>query len=465
MNSGDELYTGALTGLNFDPSDQGSAMAEMAKALLAGSDQTTSMPGGSALRIEDLERTLKIQTAQAKHCTFWRDISKIPATSTVVQYTQQSDLGHANSIGETGIPDEDDPTLARKFSTIKYIASTGKVMIPMTRVDAIENPWSVQTAARTIACMIHADRMLFYGDSRAIPTEFDGVFKQLGDAVTAGTVNSENIIDMGGYRFQQEHALSLATEIVVNNYGSANRAYIAPSAKMGYEKELIAEKRLVLGMGQNNPLTVGIDPNRYVTANGEGQILTDVFLKTSIAPTTSRGTRAPAAPTVSCTEGDHTGSNLAQSHYYYAITAVNCWGESAPSYCDAAIDAANKGMNIQMADSGGTYAATAFRVYRKSAVDQDTANFKYAWQIAAADAAPWMDYNQYRAGCTHGLILDFDPDQVLRVRQLINFFALPLARLDMSDRKLFVLACTLLCYNLKRIIWVKNIGDTTWISS
>jgi len=464
MNSGDEIYTGALTGLTFDPADQGSAMAEMAKALLAGSDQTTSMTGGSALRIEDLERTLKIQTALAKHCTFWRDISKIPATSTVVQYTRQTELGTANSIGETGIPDEDDPTLARKYSTIKYIASTGKVMIPMTRVDSIENPWAVQTAARTIACMIHADKMLFYGDSAAIPTEFDGVFAQMNAAVTANELNAENIIDLTGHRLTQEHAFSLGTEIIVNNYGFANRAYVAPSAKMSYEQELISEKRLILGMGNSNPLTVGVDPSKYLTANGAGEVLTDVFLKTSIAPTASHGTRAPATPTVSAAEGTAVGSKLAAGVYYYSITAVNQWGESVPATCNGTVTTTDKSMVLTMADGGGTYAATAFKIYRKSTLDLvDTAHYTYVWQVPVA-SSPWADVNDYRAGCTHGLLLDFDPDQVIRVRQLINFFALPLARLDMSDRKLFVLACTLLCYNLKRIIWVKNIGNITRIA-
>jgi hypothetical protein len=461
----EELFSGSIGREVLDPSSQGGALNDLAKALVAGDDQTTSMTGGSALRVEDLERTLKIHTAQIKHARLWADISKSEAFSTVVQYTQQTDIGGAQSIGETGVPDEDDPTLARKYSTVKYIGSVGRVFMPLERTRTIENPWQVQTAARTIAIIRKVDEDLMYGDSAAIPTQFDGIWKQVQDAITGGTVNAENCIDFEQKRLQQEAAFSTGCRILVDNYANPEnlRCYISPAAKETYEKELIKEKRLLLNMGAND-VNIGINPHRFTTGSGDGNVLTDVFMKRRMIPTAATSTRAPNAPTVSWSANQASvGSKLAAGNYYYKVTAVNQYGESLPTTASSVqtISTTDKANILTAADNASTYPATAFRVYRMSTLDCYPTEYGYVWQFAAA-ASPWTDSNVYRAGCTHGILLDWDAEQVLRYRQLINFFALELARTDLSTRKFFLLAGVLLVYNPKRIVLLKNIGLTAW---
>jgi hypothetical protein len=184
-----------------------------------------------------------------------------------------------------------------------------------------------------------------------------------------------------------------------------------------------------------------------------------VFLNYALRepPTAATSTRAPATPTGTASIQSLTSKHSAVT-YDYKITGVNNWGESgALTLAANTVTGATQGVRFTLADGGGANAATGFRVYRK--LSTETA-YKYLWTYPIASVAD--DVNQYRHGCTHGLLLDFDPDQVIRVRQLMNFFALPLARLDMSDRKLFVLALCLVAYNPKKIIWLKNLGSSAW---
>jgi hypothetical protein len=435
-------------------------MIELAKALTAGEEQTTSMTGAQALRTEDLERTLKYHTYKAEHAAFWRAIVKAKATSTVVQYTNLTDLGDAQFIGETSVPDEDDPTFGRKFKVIKIISTIGSVSMMLNETANIADAWNTQTQARTTAIIAKTDWSLFHGDSSMVSVEFDGIFKAMNDAVDAGECPAENIIDFAGKRMNVEYALSKGTRIIADNYGQANKIFVAPEAVENYEKELMAEKMFIMSQNAGRPLTVGVDPKRFATSNGEGDVVKDVFLKRRAVPGTARSVRAPSQPSGTATQGVDTGSLLSSGTYTYKVTAENNYGESTPSASISCAVNGNQSAVLTLTAGAGANTPTAYRIYRK---DPSSDNWYFAWRVAAvAGDATYTDTNLYRAGCTHGILLDFDPEQVIKVRQLMNFQSFPLAKLTMADRKMFVLALVPTMYNPKKIVWLKNLGTTAW---
>jgi len=66
---------------------------ELSKALEAGYQQT-GQTGGSALRVESLEASLKVTTWTNQHIKMWKKISKTPAYSTV-NYVKSFDFSAA----------------------------------------------------------------------------------------------------------------------------------------------------------------------------------------------------------------------------------------------------------------------------------------------------------------------------------------------------------------------------------
>src|SRR3972149_3050200 len=72
-------------------------VAELNKALEAGFQIGAGKTGGSALRVESLEASLKVLTYSASHIRFWKKIPKTPAYSTVEEYNQLTDYGGQQS--------------------------------------------------------------------------------------------------------------------------------------------------------------------------------------------------------------------------------------------------------------------------------------------------------------------------------------------------------------------------------
>ena len=69
-------------GLNGFGSAQAADLDELSKALEAGY-QVVNQTGGSALRVESLEASLKVVTFTSSHIKLWKKIPKSPAFSTV----------------------------------------------------------------------------------------------------------------------------------------------------------------------------------------------------------------------------------------------------------------------------------------------------------------------------------------------------------------------------------------------
>ena len=111
-------YEGA-SGFGMNPFGQ---VEDINKALSAGY-QSPGQFGGAALRMESLEATLRIVTFTQANIKLWRALPKLPAFSTVEEYTIQSSYGADSGIftREGELPQASDATYERKVAQVKFM--------------------------------------------------------------------------------------------------------------------------------------------------------------------------------------------------------------------------------------------------------------------------------------------------------------------------------------------------------
>src|SRR5690349_5644439 len=135
MTIGLSQYAGGNEAYNGFGTDTSANVADLHKALSAGY-QVSSQTGGSALRVESLEGSLKVVTYSAHHIKMWKKIPKSPAYSTVEEYNQLVDYGSSSFafVGEGELPPTQDSTYARRTALVKFLGTTREVTHPMTVV-------------------------------------------------------------------------------------------------------------------------------------------------------------------------------------------------------------------------------------------------------------------------------------------------------------------------------------------
>jgi len=152
--------------------------ADLAKALEAGY-QVVNQTGGSALRVESLEASLKVTTHTNAHIKFWKKIPKSPAYSTVEEYNQLSAYGAAGAFSftrEGELPQTTDSTYTRRTQLVKYIGTTREVTHPATMIHpAHGDVIALENQNGILYILQGVEDSLFHGDSSLA---FDGEAEQ-----------------------------------------------------------------------------------------------------------------------------------------------------------------------------------------------------------------------------------------------------------------------------------------------
>ena len=213
-------------GLNGFGSSSINDVNELTKALSAGY-QTSGQTGGSSLRVESLESSLKVVTFTNKHIKLWKKIPKSAAYSTVEEFNVLSSYG-STGFGftrEGEIPQSQDSTYTRQTALVKFIGTTRSVTHPATLVNpahgdviALENQngilWLLE---RTEDALFHGNSSLaFDGESE----QFDGL-----DSL----ISSGNVIDLEGQPLQEADIEEAANQ-VIESFGYPTDMYLGTRA-------------------------------------------------------------------------------------------------------------------------------------------------------------------------------------------------------------------------------------------
>lgn len=451
-----------LTGFGLLPTTD---TEEIQKALSAGY-QAPRHDGGSALRVESLEATLRILTFSQGHVKLWKDIPKLPAYSTSEEYTVQTSYGGENGpfTREGELPQVQDAAYERRVELVKFLGTQREVTHPATLVrNAYGNIIARETQNGAIWLMERMERNLFRGQASVIPECFDGIDEQI---LRDPFASANNVIDLRGGPLTED-AIEEATNIVVENYGLSSALYLAPRAHSDMSKQFYSRQRGTFGDANGR---IGYSAKLMETNAGDIALRGDIFLrsgknngvKTASAAATS--VRAPTAPTVAAAAGSNAGSLFGSADagtYQYKVAALNRFGESAGAQLGGGVAVTSgQGVTLTITDGGGADAATGYRIYR-SKVGGAVGSEQFVLDIPRPSGAPttaFVDVNQFLPGTSRAYLLQMNL-QSLSFRQLAPMMKIPLATLAASIRWMQLIYGTPIVYAPRKNLIFINVAD------
>jgi hypothetical protein len=453
---------------------------ELSKALEAGY-QVTNQTGGSALRVESLEASLKVVTYTNHHIKMWKKIPKSPAYSTVEEYNQLISYGN-NGFAftqEGELPPSTDTSYARRTQLVKFMGTTREVTHPATLIHPAHGDIIALENQNGILWLLErVENSLFTADSSLAA---DGEAEQW-DGLDA-LIDPTSFLDLQGQPLS-ETPVEEASNILVENYAYPTDLFLGTRVLSDLVKTMYPRERISLPAPVNG--TIGQAINSMATQAGHIEFNPDVFIRRLPSPpaaTTSPNAPATPASIASAaggTDGDfNKGAPAGTNDYAYAVTACNRFGESAPviNVANQVLTQGNKdgGLHVDLtitnAATIGAFPPEYFRVYRSAplasgaAVPTAVTAFSLIMQVAAASQTAGLtttpdDVNFLLPFTNIAYMGELTP-QVITFRQLAPMMRLDLAVLAPAYRWQILLYGTPILFAARKWLRMINIGQLT----
>jgi len=443
-----------------------SDVSDLRKALAAG--QSVANPGASSgegfpLRVESLERTLKVVTYRMDDVRLWKAISKLPAYNTVEEYNRLQEYG-ANDFGgfiaEGDLPESDDSLYSREFTIIKYIGTTRSVTHVMSLVRPAHGPVIAQETVNGTAHLLkQIEKALFFGDSSLVSQQWDG----LKPLITAGAP-AANIIDLRGQPLSEDVLNDGGLTVKTSpNYGRATDLYCADGAYSDLAKSFYPAERIPLPPGGWQDGMVGLSIRGFHSMVGPILFSPDVFIEfggpenagavgaAATRPGTPTEDVAPAAAGV--------GSQFIASDagdYNYKVVAVNRYGKSAPLALTGPVTVA-AGNSVTFSIGDGSPVATAYEIYRSPKDGAVGTELLMETVAKGADPTVITDDNSDLPGMSTAFLIQQNVE-FFSFKQLAPFVKIPLATVDTSIRWMQLLYGAPTVYAPGKSVLYKNVG-------
>lgn len=490
--------TGAVT-----MQDLQKAMGSVGAGSGAGYDAPD--PGAGSIQptiTESLESTLKRLTLSMKELKLYRTVRTEPAYALAEEFLQLVDIG-----SETGgfheefdLPEMEETQYRRKTETVKYLGETRAVSHQAQLVRSrIGDVVQTEVDNGTTRILRTLNRSLAFGNARIVPQEFNGIYEQHGSYGGNEDIwstidqyhNSELVYDVRGNHLTQQDVLD-ASEVIDNNHGVPDTLWGPNKVMRDFAKDYINTQRTILNseFAQNGQHIGSMWVSKFPTPFGEIDLIRDKYLQeqvrskqrrnyrsTSESATDTKAPAAPVSPTFSVVSGDgksHFGSGDT-GDYYYAVAAVNRFGESALTPIDGdnkiTVSAAQDAVDLGFSNGSGNYATTGFIVYR-SKIDPAVSKindatlypiFKLSTNELSggydqASGGMARDRNRWLPDTEQAFMWETS-EQVFGFKQLAPLMKMDLARLDPTIRFMVLMYGTPQLYNHLRVVRFVNIGD------
>lgn len=459
-----------------NPSD----VAELSKALEAGFQVGAGKTGGSALRVESLEQSLKVLTWSSSHIKFWKKIPKSPAYSTVEEYNQLTTYGGDQSpfVQEGELPQATDTAYARRVQLVKFLGTTREVTHQASLVHPAHGDLiGLENQSGILWLLERVEKSLFSGDSSLA---FDGEAEQW-DGMDS-LVDPTSVLDLAGESLQ-EADLEEAANTVIENYGFPTDIYLGTRTMSDLVKTFYPRERVQLPAPMNGQ--VGNTIQTIATQAGVLEFNPDVFIRrTPTPPAAATSPNAPATPASAATAltggtaGDHAkGAPSGTTNFAYVVTAANRFGESAPTAFAGSTQAltqvqkdAGDSVDVTITNPGtiGAFPPEYFRIYRSTAsvsatVPASLSSYALVAQVPAASQAAsgttvFDDVNLQLPFTSTAYLGELTPS-VLTFRQLMPMMKMDLAVLSPAYRWMILLYGTPILFAPKKWIRLINIGQ------
>lgn len=484
---------GAFPGISTASSEQ---LLQLSKALeatqLTGIQTLNSTTAsGGPLKLESLERTLKVLAYRETSLRLYKKINTSKAFNTVEEYVQQTSYaGDGGSFTLEGeLPQSNDPTYVRRSQLVKYLGDTRSVTHQFTLVNtAFDTAMQQQIKSGTMNIMRSINKGLPFADSTLVPEEFNGFLAQQQQADVYATYNdymgSTEVIDLRGAALT-EAIVEQANEQIIENFGTGTELFLPPSVHSKFATALYSSKRYV---GTNpadvNNLGAGGRVNSFISQFGDIELTYDVhmngYFSTKKTTSTATSANAPAVPVadgvtpvapVSATATNTKWAAGDAGTYFYAVTARNRFGESALTVLNSGAIATivtSGAIDLKFTAGSGTYPATSYVIYRsnKGAASAAAATFYPLFgvnttQLASgydgAAALAVRDLNRFMPGTKQCFLLE-NTDEVVTLRQLAPLLKMDLAIVSPAFRFMILAYVTPILYAPRKMIRFINVA-------
>lgn len=460
---------GAISGFG---SHSAREVEELQKALAITQNYGTTAPGslagGSALAVEDLDRTLKLVTHGLEHLKLWKDIIKEKTAQTVQEYNVQNSYGQEVSpfFAMGGTPTSTDANYEREIVQVKYLGTQGQVQHNLTMIQAAHGPVIAREVKnKTIELLSRNERAMFSADSNINALEYDGIEAQIRAKEAQSTYKSTAfagyssagadesvIIDVRGSDFDEDVSEDMALKNV-NNFGMAMDCYLGTDVHSKFSRAFYNKQRTVPGA----ELSSG---NRVKEHQGtlDFRFKPSLFNRPRKSPLSASISAQAVPTTANMTTPANADSSFAAADagtYSYRISAVYADGETAASTQIAAAVAAGDDVRIEVSYAGAPLYFNVFRAPVGTIVNHE---FIGRVKPVSSGTSILVDLNKALPGKAKAFLLMHDAD-CLSFKQLGSLIKYDLAVTDTSYKWLQLMYGTPLVSAARKHVIADNLNS------
>lgn len=447
-------------------------------------DSNATPGSGAPLKVESLEKNLKVLEHKQSDIVLWRDMPKKPAYNTVEEYNLLRDYG-PNRGGfnlEGELPEQEDTTYERQSELVKFLGNTRAVTHQMSLVSThIGSAIQAEVKSGTLWILRRADEALVKGDANHVSVEWNGLYAQHAKNYSTPQAyyeDNETVIDLRGASLGEGN-IEEGVRRIIDNYGDADRLYAPPIVLSNFTKIFYNNLRQMAPVP--NDTTVGRRITQFQSQFGTIDLKFDKFLNRPASKSTSTGaesSKAPNAPTAGSNGITVVGSDSlskwdsnSAGDYFFAATSKNRYGESALTVVGSQTTvAAGNRVDIDIDDAGGTYPAESYVIYRSNegASSAADATFYPLFTISTSELSNGYDgASSGEVGDRNRILPDTDQaficehsEEIYSFKQLAPLMKMDLAITAPAFRFMILLYGTPILYQPPKFVRFINIGTS-----
>lgn len=465
-------------------------MKAMTAGQISGRETTNLSLTGEPLKLESLERTVKLLEFRKKQIVLLNNFPKKLANSTVEEFVQLESYGEDRGgfYDEGELSDVEDSTYIRRAEFVKYIQVTGEVTVQAQMTKNLLDVYKNEVKNKTMWVMRKMNSALTKADSSIIPQEFNGIYKQhasIGSDFIYSNLeeyyNSNVVIDMRGEPLTQADIVD-ASDIIYENNGDVDSLFGSPSVISGLAKDYFSQQRIMM-QTSNTGFRGGIGtvPKAIDTQWGDVSLMADKFLATDPPLTTADSASSPKAPNAPQavqsdpvaleSDGQSKFTSDDAGDVFYAVAALNKYGRSPLTVLDSTKVTLAEGSSVDLGftGGGGQTPPTGFEIYRSkptSATDPSGIQFFPLFKVSKKELDNGYDGGESGVVRDRGRIMPGTEqafttamnEEVLCYKQLAPIFKLDLSVQSMSRRFIIANFGTPQLYAPRKMVKFINIG-------
>ena len=469
-------------------------ISALQKALLApgSSDDLYNTPGGVLTR-QSLEGMLADLTLNENDFTYWKDVSKMKAFSTVEEYDQQIGLGVSDGgfVGQMENPEFRDADFDKQIAIVKFLSEGWQVGDVASSTNTIINQMVRQKRSAMLRILRNLDMKLYNGNSAMVSEEFDGLEK------TIAGQSSDQVRDLRGANISQTN-FNVAAQLIHEGNGNPDNAkiYSSPAGRQNIHDIISGTRASTIqnfysDSGDAN-MTIGGRINFVETPFGTMVCRTDKLLglayearsvpkiynsSTKIFVEGATSEKAPSTPAVSLAvnAATVTGSLFTSSgvrpsgtKLNYRVSARNKYGRSIASVAAESASATDALGAVTLTitpnvNDSGSKTPTCFEIYGEKVYG--SGEYRYITTVAA-NASPlvavtYQDKNLYIPGTARMFIVDqtsVGEQRVTSFSQLLPIHNTDLGKIGRYDHGLINLYGVPKYYKPNVLVEIRNVN-------